>query len=152
MSLFEISGWSMLKYKDVGDRMYFVFNHSETYQKMHRAFLRRLAIARSTGDIVANFEQAKEKMHVEALLEVCAKNLRSVYKNHIFVQPLINLTLFIQISDRLFRMEENGVGNEIVENVVTFLQYVAEPLFILSKVNTYQKQKYHLICILCFFF
>ena len=44
-----------------------------------------------------------------------------------------------QVCDRLFRMEENGVANEIVENVVTFLQYVAHPMFMLSQVRTYQK-------------
>lgn len=44
-------------------------------------------------------------------------------------------------------MEENGVANEIVENVVTFLQYVADPLFILSKVNT-QKAAFVLLILL----
>ncbi|KAJ8737746.1 hypothetical protein PYW08_000341 [Mythimna loreyi] len=105
---FNNYGLSMMKYKDKENRMYFVFNHSEAYQKMHRNFLRRLAFAQRSGDILRYFDEARQKMHIEALLE---------------------------ISDRLFRLEENGVANEIVENVVTFLQYVAHPLFILSQNN-----------------
>lgn len=105
---FNNSGLSMMKYKDKENRMYFVFNHSDGYQKMHRSFLRKFVAERGSGEIVTYFEEAKQKMHVEALLE---------------------------IADRFFRMEENGVANEIVENVITFLQYVADPLFILSKNN-----------------
>lgn len=70
MSFFEFSGLTMMKYKEVGDRKYFVFNHGDTYQKMHRNFLRRLAISRNSADIVVSFDLAKERMHVEGLLEV----------------------------------------------------------------------------------
>lgn len=65
----------MMKQKEEGDRMYFVFNHNEAYQKMHRNFLLRLAVARGTGDVVMNFDQARQSMHVEALLEVCVNPL-----------------------------------------------------------------------------
>lgn len=55
----------------------------------------------------------------------------------IWILLLVNLYIvhYFQIADRLFRMEENGVANEIVENLVLFLQYVAHPLFILSHVS-----------------
>ncbi|KAH9637311.1 hypothetical protein HF086_006955 [Spodoptera exigua] len=111
---FNNVGLSMSKYKEVNKRMYFVFNHNESYQKMHRAFLAKYSRAQST-ELLMGLEEARRNMHVEALLE---------------------------ISDRLFRMEENGVANEIVENVVLFLQYVAHPLFILSQNNVRLDYKY----------
>lgn len=39
------------------------------------------------------------------------------------------------MSDILFRMEENSAANEIIENVVTYLQYVAHPEFLLTNVS-----------------
>lgn len=60
----------MMKYKDKENRMYFLFNHSEAYQKMHRNFLRKFVVARGSGEIVRYFDEARQKMHVEALLEV----------------------------------------------------------------------------------
>lgn len=111
---FNNIGLSMTKYKYVNKRMYFVFNHNEAYQKMHRAYLAKYARA-STSELLMGLEEARRNMHVEALLE---------------------------IADRLFRMEENGVANEIVENLVLFLQYVAHPLFILSHNNVRLDYKY----------
>uniref|UniRef100_A0A2A4JRX8 Transcription factor 25 n=1 Tax=Heliothis virescens TaxID=7102 RepID=A0A2A4JRX8_HELVI len=102
---FKNTGLSMSKYKEMNNKKYFVFDHSESYQKMHRAFLAKFTTL-STSNLLMTMEEARSNMHVEALLE---------------------------ISDRLFRVEEAGIANEIVENVVTFLQYVAHPLFILTQ-------------------
>lgn len=59
----------MTKYKYVNKRMYFVFNHNEAYQKMHRAYLAKYARA-STSELLMGLEEARRNMHVEALLEV----------------------------------------------------------------------------------
>ncbi|XP_047041062.1 uncharacterized protein LOC124645306 [Helicoverpa zea] len=111
---FRNTGLTMAKYKEDQIKKYFVFNHSEAYQKMHRAFLTRFSTL-STSTLLMTMEEARANMHVEALLE---------------------------ISDRLFRVEEAGIANEIVENVVTYLQYVAHPLFVLTQDNVRLEYKF----------
>ncbi|CAH0578026.1 unnamed protein product [Chrysodeixis includens] len=111
---YKMPGLSMAKYREVNDRMYFIFNHSEDYQNMHRKFLSTYPPAQPTT-LLLYLDRARKRMHVEALLE---------------------------IADILLRMKEIAVGNEIIENVVTFLQYVAHPLFKLTATNVRLEYKY----------
>ncbi|CAH0578053.1 unnamed protein product [Chrysodeixis includens] len=111
---FKKSGLSMSKYREENGIMYFVYNHDEHYQKMHRIFLKRYHTS-SGSTLLMHLNDARRNMHVEALIEM---------------------------SDILFRMEEHNTANEIIENVVTFLQYVAHPEFLLTNPNVRLEYKY----------
>ncbi|XP_026727813.1 transcription factor 25-like isoform X3 [Trichoplusia ni] len=111
---YKMPGLSMAKFRDVKNRMYFIFNHSEDYKHMHRNFIAMFPLSQPST-LLLYLDEARKRMHVEALLE---------------------------ISDLLFRMEEHAVGNEILENVVTFMQYVAHPLFNLAATNVRLEYRY----------
>lgn len=78
----------MTKYKYVNKRMYFVFNHNEAYQKMHRAYLAKYARA-STSELLMGLEEARRNMHVEALLEVRHKPINILLNAMEYIHWLI---------------------------------------------------------------
>ncbi|CAB3225168.1 unnamed protein product [Arctia plantaginis] len=86
----------------------FVYDHDQELQRRHLRFLEYYAQTYLTNydSILNKLTNYRKTMHVEPLLE---------------------------ISDKFFKMEEYSLGNEIVENVVTYLQFVAHPSFDLSR-------------------
>lgn len=111
---FKRGGLSMSIVKRENDVTYFVYDHDLQYQKMHSAYLveytnnftRSRTFLASTN--LERFDAFRRRMHVEALLEV---------------------------ADILFRLDENSLANEIVENVVTYFQYCAHHSFNLSSLK-----------------
>ncbi|XP_075990556.1 nuclear localized protein 1 [Anticarsia gemmatalis] len=102
-------GLSMSILKKVGDVVYFVYDHDEDYQKRHKKFLNKYTQSiRRHGSGLVYLDDAKKNMHLEPLIEA---------------------------ADFLFRAEEYSIANELLENIVTYLQFVAHPSFILTSMN-----------------
>lgn len=58
----------MAKFRDVKNRMYFIFNHSEEYKHMHRNFIAMFPLSQPST-LLLYLDEARKRMHVEALLE-----------------------------------------------------------------------------------
>ncbi|XP_026761848.1 transcription factor 25 [Galleria mellonella] len=81
---------------------YFVFNHSERYQKRHRAFVEVVVRTKNMG---FPFEDVPEGIHPEEVMEV---------------------------ADMMFRMEDYSGARKLIERAISYMQYVSHPLFYLS--------------------
>ncbi|XP_038216609.1 uncharacterized protein LOC119835705 [Zerene cesonia] len=101
---FNKLGLSMSIKNRESDITYFTFDHNKEYRKMYQTFLDNVAGLRAAG-VMPPLEDLLKTMHVEALLES---------------------------ADIFFRMENYNLANDIIEQCIAYLQYVAHPCFTLT--------------------
>ncbi|CAF4853717.1 unnamed protein product [Pieris macdunnoughi] len=114
MYAFTKHGLSMSIKNSDKDVTYFVFDHNKEYRNLHQVFLETIKSAQTVGGM-AQIDFLFNEMHVEALLEV---------------------------ADRYFMVEENSRANEVIEQAIAYMQFVAHPCFSLTGRRSRLEYKY----------
>ncbi|CAK1544745.1 unnamed protein product [Leptosia nina] len=112
---FNKLGLSMSIRGKKGDITYFAFDHSKEYRIMHQRYLDSLRVRSNADNMVLQLQDLINFMHIEGPLEY---------------------------GDMLFQLEEYSVGNDILEQCIAYMQYVAHPCFSLTGRRTRLEYKY----------